>query len=103
MKRSAVHPTLPLTISPEPSSLVAGEQQGPGPQHWEQRPQEQELQLGREQERAQVLELVWGRQQGREQEGAGQRPGGRSEEEGRRILGEASSLFSLQKSTKNLR
>ena len=95
MKRSAVL-LCPLTNSPEPSSLVAGEQQGPGPQHWEQRPQEQELQLGREQEQEQVLEQerAWGRQQGRELEGAGQRPGGRSEEEMRRILGEASSLFS---------
>ena len=93
-----MHPTLPLTISPEPSSLVAGEQQGPGPQHWEQRPQEQELQLELEQELEQelVLERAWGRQQGREQEGAGQRPRGRSEVEGRRILGEASSLFSFR-------
>ena len=91
-----MHPTLPLTISPEPSSLVAGEQQGPGPQHWEQRPQEQELQLEQERELEQVLERAWGRQQGREQEGAGQRLGGRSEVEGRRILGEASSLFSFR-------
>ena len=88
------------SISPEPSYWAAGEQQGPG--HWEQQPQEQEEQL-QELGRGQQLreqERAWGQQlRGQEREGAGQRPWGRSEEERRRILGEASSLLTFQKLT----